>query len=273
MRTFAYWWKTIIWHPLDIADRILVLVGAVSGYLYKGDNPMTYDLAWQIPLGMIVVLLIWRLMQIPVKIMEDMRRANRGEYSLTLEEVGQRIDKIENTVEGLQEKVDPKLNLEDIKKKIFWKFVGLDDSNIGGIARSINFVFEIVNASSVWINTTGNTRGFLTILSWKLLGANWQVLCDGIAADSKGTVLIICSVSENFAKTLAFKPQTGYFPADFSGMFIEIETKDSQREYTLGYIPIDVKCDIPIKDHTAFQTIRNIVKWEDTLGMDERISK
>lgn len=104
MKTVKYWWKALIWHPLDIADRILVLVGAIAGFLQKGDDPVTLDLVWQIPLGAIVILLVWRLMQVPVKIMDDIRRERKGEYPLTLEGIGQQINKIESTLKKLKKK-------------------------------------------------------------------------------------------------------------------------------------------------------------------------
>ena len=63
METIKYWWKTIIWHPLDVADRIIVLVGAIASFLQKGDDPVTVALAWQIPVGTIIVF----LMSAPIK--------------------------------------------------------------------------------------------------------------------------------------------------------------------------------------------------------------
>lgn len=107
MDTIKYWGKIIIWHPLDIADKILVLVGGVTGYLQKGNDPMTYHLSWQIPLGAILLLLIWRLLQVPVKIKDDIRRERAGLPPLTLEGVSQRIVDIENSVRSIKEKVEP----------------------------------------------------------------------------------------------------------------------------------------------------------------------
>lgn len=144
---------------------------------------------------------------------------------------------------------------------------------IGGITRAVVFVFEVTNASSVWINTTGNVKGDLIVLAWRLLGVHWQVDCDGIEPGKKGDVRIIFPVSESFAKTLAFKPIDGSFSAEFSEMLIEFETKDNQQRHTLGYIPIGKRFDIPIKDHIAFQKIRKIVEWEEQLGEDGRITR
>jgi len=276
MRTIKYWWRVLIWHPLDIADRTLVLVGGVSGYLQKGNDPITIGLTWQIPLGAIVLFLIWRLMQAPVKIINDIRRERRGEFTLTLEGINQRIQKIENTVNKLQEKIEPQstFDIEDIKQKVFWNFKTFDNSMIGGITRSVAFVFDVTNASPLWINTTGNVKGDLIILAWRLMGVHWQVVCNGIEAGKKGEVRIIFPVSENFARTLAFKPKEGFFSAEFSEMLVEFETnKDNQQRHTLGYIPIGNRSDIPIKDHPAFQKIRKIVQWEGQLGNDDLIMR
>jgi len=275
METIKFWWKVLIWRPVDIADRILILVGAISGFLQKGDSPVTVDLAWQIPVGAIVVLLIWRLIQAPVKIIDNIRRERKGEYPLTLEGIGQQIEKIEGTLEKLQEKIEPQcmLDSQDIKEKVFWDYKAFDYSMIGGITRAVIFVFEVTNASPVWINTTGNTKGDLIVLAWRLIGVHWQVVCNEIEPGKKGELRIIFPVSESFAKTLAFKPIDGSFSAEFSEMLVEFEARDNHERRTLGYIPIGGRYDIPIKDHPAFQKIRKIVEWEEGLGDDDRITR
>ncbi|MBI2852389.1 MAG: hypothetical protein HYX84_04735 [Chloroflexi bacterium] len=275
METVKYWWKLLVWRPIDIADRILILVGAISAFLRQGNNPAFVDLAWQVPLGSILVLLIWRIMQAPVQIIESIRRERNGEYPLTLKGVAERITKLESNLEKLSNKVEPQrtFDIQDIKQKIFWEFKAFDDSVVGGITRAIVFVFGVTNASPVWINTTGNVKGDLVVLAWRLLGVHWRIDCSGIEPGKKGTVRIIFPVSESFAKTLAFKPIDGSFYADFSEMLIELETKDNHQRYILGYLPIAQKCEIPIQDHVAYQKIRKIVEWEYQLGEDGRIAR
>lgn len=275
METIKFWWKAVVWHPLDIADRILVLVGAIFGFLQKGDSPVTLDLAWQIPVGAIVVLLIWRLMQVPVKIIDNIRRERKGEQPLTLEGIGQQIEKIEGALEKLQERIEPQCTFDsqDIKGKILLDYKTFDYSMIGGITRAIVFVFEVTNASPVWINTTGNIKGDLIVLAWRLMGVHWQVVCNEIEPGKKGELRIIFPVSESFAKTLAFKPIDGSFSAEFSEMLVEFEARDNQQKCTLGYIPIGGRYDIRIQDHPAFQKIRKIVGWEEQLGQDDRITR
>jgi len=275
METIGFWWKVLVWHPLDIADRMLVLVGAISGFLQKGDDPMTVDLAWQIPVGAIVVLLIWRLMQAPVKIIDNIRREQKGEYPLTLEGIGQRIKEIEDTLKKHQEKIEPQYTFDsqDIKGKISLDYKAFDCSGIGGITRAVIFTFEVTNASPVWINTTGSTKGDLIVLAWRLMGVHWQVVCSEIEPGKKGQLNIIFPVSENFARTLAFKPKDGSFSAEFSEMLVEFEVRDNHQRQTIGYIPIGKRYDISIKDHPSFQKIRKIVEWEEQLGHDERITR
>jgi len=275
METIKFWWKVLVWHPLDIADRILILVGAIAGFLRTGDSPMLADLAWQVPVGAIVVLLIWRLMQIPVKVINDIRRERKGEYPLTLEGISQQIKKIEGTLEKLQEKIEPQcaFDSQDIKDKIFLDYKVFDYSGIGGITRAVIFTFEVTNASPVWINTTGNTKGDLIVLAWRLMGVYWQVVCNEIEPGKKGQLIIIFPVSENFARTLAFKPIDGSFSAEFSEMLVEFEARDNHQRQTLGYIPIGKRYDIPIKDHPTFQKIRKLVEWERQLGDDKRITR
>lgn len=233
---------------------------------------MLKDLAWQIPAGAIIVFVIWRLMQAPMKIINDIRRERKGEYPLTLKGVNQHVNKIQDTLTELQKELKPEqaLTIQDIKQKIFWSFNAFDDSMIGGITRSVCFVFEVTNASSIWIGATGNVKGDLIVLAWRLLGVRWVVECNGIEPDSKGKVRIILPVPETFARTLAFKPQDGSFSADFSEMSIEFEMKDGQHRYTLGYMPIGSvhTIDIPIKDHRPYQKLRKVVEWEDGLGED-----
>jgi len=275
MEIIKYWWKAVVWYPLDIADRILVLVGAVAGFLQKGDNPVTVNLAWQIPVGAIALFLIWRLMQAPVKIRDDLRRASRGEYPLTLEGISQQIKKVEDTLEKLQGKIDPQytFDFEEIKERIFLDYKTTDYSLIGGITRAIVFVFEVMNASPVCVNFTGKTKGDLIVEAWKLMGVSWQIASSEIEPAKKGQLRIVFPVSETFVRTLAFKPQVGYFSAEFSEMLVEFEAIDNQQKQTLGYIPIGKRYDIPIKDHPAFQKIRKIVEWEEQLGKDDRITR
>lgn len=157
---------------------------------------------------------------------------------------------------------------------MFWDFKTLDASMIGGITRTVVFVFKVTNASPLWLGTTGNVKGDIIVLAHRLLGAPWKVTCDGIAPESEGEIRIVFPVSETFAKTLAYKPKDGYFYANFSEMHIEFETKDKQHKYTLGYMPIPVgQIDVTIKDHTTFQKLRKVVEWEDSLGEDKRITK
>ncbi len=275
METFKYWWKTLIWHPLDVADRILVLVGAIAGFLNKGDSPMTANLVWQIPLAAIIVLLVWRIMQLPVKIIHDIQAERMGTAPLTLEKVGQRIKQIEATLESLQERIIPQhtFNVEGIKSKIFWDFKICDYSAIGGITRAIVFIFAVTNASDVWIEPTGKTKGDLIVEAWRLIGVHWQVICNEIEPNKKGELRIVFPVSENFARTLAFKPKNGNFSAEFSEMFIEFRARDSHQSQTLDFIPIGKRYDVPIDDHPSFQKIRKVVEWEEQLGQDERIMR
>ncbi len=236
---------------------------------------MFIDLAWQIPAGAVAVFLIWRFMQLPLRIIDSIRRERKGEYPLTLEGISQQIQKIEDTLGKLQERIEPQstFDSEGVKDKIFLDYKTFDDSNIGGITRTVVFIFEVTNASPVWINTTGNVKGDLFTAGCRLFGVHWQVICNELEPGKKGNLKIRFPVSERFAKTLAFLPKNESFSAEFSDMLVEFEARDNHQKCTLGYIPIGERYDIPIIDHMAFQKLRNIVKWEEGLGEDGRITK
>lgn len=85
MQTAQYYWKHLIWHPMDVADRILLLVGAVLAYFGRSDSEMSIDLAWQIPLGAIGLFLVWRLLNLPIRVINDIRQEKEGKRPPTLE--------------------------------------------------------------------------------------------------------------------------------------------------------------------------------------------
>ena len=68
---WQYWWGALT-HPIDEADRLLVLLGALypiaerwlPGWMRLTEETMQ-ELAWQIPAGMIALFIIGRFIRLP----------------------------------------------------------------------------------------------------------------------------------------------------------------------------------------------------------------
>ena len=277
METIKYWWKHIIWviwHPLDIADKMAFFVGAIATYLKQGEGTLIQELAWQIPLGAIIVFIIWRLMQLPMRILNDIRREREGKMPLTLEGLEQRISEAENSIGLLRARIDPQpsFDAKDITKKTFITYSGFSP-DFGNIVRSVVFTFDVKNASSVWIQPTGCVQGDLIFEASRLTGINWKVQWQKeIEPDGTTRLGVIFPLNERLAESLAFKPIDGSFSAEFSEMKVEFEARDENyQRQSLGYIPLGDRYDIRIRAEIALPKIRKVVNWRDSLDDDERI--
>lgn len=105
MQTAQYYWKHLIWHPVDVADRILLLVGAVFSYFERSGSGMSVDLAWQIPLGTIGFFLAWRLLNLPIRVINDIRQAREGTSPPTLDSLKIKLETQQQLFEEIKQEL------------------------------------------------------------------------------------------------------------------------------------------------------------------------
>ena len=77
----------------------------------------------------------------------------------TIEQLQSKLSKIEEGLMLIKEKVEPErtFNAEDILKKVRIGYSGFSP-DFGNITRSVVFVFDVHNASSVWIQPKGRVQ-------------------------------------------------------------------------------------------------------------------
>lgn len=297
--TVPYWREHIkasIWHPLDTADRILLLVGAIAGYLRAGESAIMLDLAWQIPLGIFLVFLIWRLMGIPPKMIRQIREERGGRTPVTLEGLSEQVSQfpamrdevrqltnatqsikagvgnIVSDVDAIKEKINPApltsvpwdvlLNIITEFQHVFWE--------PGGIARVMRIVFRIRNQSQFRIKPTSHVTGWLSIEGHLLVGMPWDMMIQPpmeIQPGDHATMYVRVAMSDRLAETLAFKAKIGDVSLDMSDMYFEVAAGNGASTQILGLKQVSSKmASVPITDQEEFKHIRAFVEWRESLG-------
>lgn len=280
-RAFAPWVILVLfaWNLIAQIDTALALPNIVSEIWDFLITPAGNLILFVLGFGWLA-LLIWQppfLRRIPIvgKKVEN----GQQDFEELLADTASQVSTLATEVVTLKETVTPLpvvQDIEDVKRKVIIEYIAFS-SKMGHIARSITFSFEITNASAICIQPTGHVRGALIFEAHTLAGVQWAVSLNPpheIAPNEKARLDVLFPVDERLAESLAFKPRDGFFSAGFSEMEVEFEARDkNNKSQALGYVALGKQQDIKIRDEISLQNIRAFVKWRESLGEDDRITR